>query len=186
MQELNCRILELARPYLNTSKNDIHIEIVYRFAVKLLESEPGDPTVVLPAIICHDVGWSKVPEEMQLKAFGPGFDEELRRIHEVEGVKLTREILGKVNYDLAKTEEILTIIEAHDSRLEAISDNDKIVKDSDKLWRFDPIGLKIDVERFKVEQDHYINWLEERIDSWFFTETGKKLAREGIVKSRVL
>ena len=135
MQAEYSRIFELAKPYLNTRKNLIHTEIVYRFAVKLLESELGDSTVIIPAVICHDVGWIKVPEELQLKAFGPGLDPEIRRIHEVEGVKLAREILQQVNYEQKKITEILELIEGHDSRLIALSTNDKIVKDADKLYR---------------------------------------------------
>lgn len=81
-------IFQLAKSYLNIRRNDIHTEIAYRFAVRLLESEPGDASVAIPAIICHDVGWSKVPKELHLKAFGPTSDPALTRLHEIEGVKL--------------------------------------------------------------------------------------------------
>lgn len=170
------RIYLLAKPHLNTRKNDVHIEISYNFARRLLEDEPGDPEVVIPAIICHDLGWIKVPEHLQLKAFGPTFDPELRRIHEVEGVKLARDILIRVNYDPVKTDEILDIIDGHDSRFQAITDNDKIVKDADKLFRFTATGLAIDMERFQAKRDAYLKWISEQIDSWFFTRTGKQLA----------
>lgn len=184
MRDIDCRILELAKPYLNTRKNDIHTDISCKFALRLLESEPGDHEVVIPAIICHDVGWIKVPEDLQLKAFGPkGFDPELRRIHEEEGVKLAREILRQVGYDPLKTAEILDIIDGHDSRLTAISDNDKIVKDADKLFRFEPVGLRIDAGRFELAILPYVKWLEERIESWFFTETAKRLALEELKKT---
>ena len=72
-------IYALAKPYLNTRKNDIHVESSYRFALQLLKDEPGDPEVVIPAIICHDLGWITLTEELQLKAFGPVFDPDLRR-----------------------------------------------------------------------------------------------------------
>jgi HD superfamily phosphodiesterase len=171
------RIYDLAKPYLATRKNDIHVEISHRFACRLLEVEAGDPEVAIPAIICHDLGWIRVPEHLQLKAFGPGFDPDLRRIHEVEGVKLTRHILRQVRYSPVKTAEILDIIDGHDSRPLAISDSDKIVKDADKLFRFTAAGLAIDVERFRQNRESYLKWLSCQIDSWFFTETGKRLAR---------
>ena len=170
------KIYALAKPYLNTRQNDIHVESSYGFAWRLLEDEPGDPEVVIPAIICHDLGWIKLPEHLQLKAFGPNFDPDLRRIHEVEGVKLARDILLQVHYDPVKTVEILDIIDGHDSRLHAISDSDKIVKDADKLFRCTPTGLAIDMERFRMDRDVYLKWISERIDSWFFTETGRQLA----------
>ena len=178
-------IFQLAKPYLNTRRNDIHTEIVYRFAARLLASEPGDASVALPAAICHDVGWSKVPEALQLKAFGPTFDPALTRLHEIEGVKLAQEILLAVDYEPQKTAEILAIIEGHDTRLTALSPSDEIVKDADKLWRFDQVGLEIDIERFRVDRTAHINWLEQQIAPWFFTETGKKMAREEIGRVRL-
>lgn len=177
-------IFQLAKPYLNTRRNDIHTEIVYRFAVRLLESEPGDASVAIPAVICHDVGWSKVPEELHLKAFGPKSDPALTRLHEIEGVKLAQEILLSVEYEPHKTAEILAIIEGHDTRWTALSPSDKIVKDADKLFRFDQIGFIIDAERFNIDKNSHVNWLEERIETWFFTETGKKLAREEVARLR--
>jgi len=184
MRDIDCRIAELAKPYLNTRKNDIHVEISYSFAVELLEYEPGDPEIVIPAILCHDVGWSEVPEVLHLKAFGPkDFDPALQNIHEVEGVKLALGVLQQVEYDHQKTIEILKIIEGHDSRLTAISDSDKIVKDADKLWRFSPVGVQIDAERFGVDITKHVKMLRGKIDQWLFTDTAKKLALEELAKT---
>lgn len=183
MRDIDSKIAKFAKPYLNTRKNDIHVKICYQYAVKLLESEPGDPAIVIPAVLCHDLGWCKVSEDIQLKAFGPNLNTDLQRIHEVEGVKLAREILRKVSYDLEKTEEILAIIEGHDTRLTALSDSDKIVKDADKLYRFSPVGLRIDSERFDLEVAGLVNLLKHQIEPWFFTETGKKLALEELAKT---
>lgn len=177
MSAVHERIYAMAKPHLNTRKNDIHVAISYDFACRLLDAEPGDPDVVIPAIICHDLGWIKVPEHMQLKAFGPSFDPELRRIHEIEGVKLARGILKQVNYSKVKTAEILEIIDGHDSRSQAISDSDKIVKDADKLFRYTATGLAIDIQRFQQERESYLKWISSQIAPWFFTETGKELAR---------
>ncbi len=175
-------IYELAKPYLQTRFNDLHVEICYSFAHSLLENEPGEREIVLPAVICHDLGWIRLSEDLQLKAFGPKFDPDLRRIHEVEGVKLARHVLEQVGYDPNKTEEILTIIDGHDSRPYALSDSDRIVKDADKLWRFAARGMAIDMERFGIEPSAYIPWIKEQIDSWFFTETGKQLARDELAE----
>lgn len=78
-------IREMAKSFLDTRNNLIHMEVSKGFAVRLLDLERGDETVVLPAIILHDVGWKMIPEELQLQAFGPkGNDMETNRIHEVE------------------------------------------------------------------------------------------------------
>jgi HD superfamily phosphodiesterase len=177
------KIRSLAEPYLDTRKNDIHTDIATEFAFKLLEKEGGDEDIAIPAIILHDVGWKRVPEELQLKAFGPkAASPELNRIHEVESVKIAKEILEEVNYDKDKAEEILKIIDGHDSRQEAISLNDRIVKDSDKLWRYTQEGLSIDVDRFAETFEEGIERITSALDKWFFTNSAKDIAREEIKK----
>ena len=52
-------------------------------------------------------------------------------MHEVEGVKIAGDILKKVNYEADRIEEILKIIDGHDSRKEANTLNDRIVKDAE-------------------------------------------------------
>ncbi|MBI4964097.1 MAG: HD domain-containing protein [Desulfomonile tiedjei] len=179
MQGIYLKIFDLAGPYLDTRDNDIHTRIAYSFAVRLLEAEGGDERVVLPAILLHDLGWKMVPEDLHLKAFGPGKNDlEINRIHEVEGAKKAREILESVNYDPELTEQIVTIISGHDSRKEALSLNDAIVKDSDRLWRFSEEALEVDPKRFRVDPAVHTEWLKHQIDHWFYTQTAKKLARE--------
>lgn len=173
------RIYELARPFLETRDNVIHTRIAFGFALKLLAAEGGNEAVVLPAVMLHDIGWKSVPEDLQLKAFGPGRnDREINRIHEVEGAKKAREILEEVGYDPATTDEIVEIVSGHDSRREALSLNDAIVKDSDRLWRFSEEGLVVDPKRFNVDPAVHVAWLKRQIDRWFFTRTAKALATE--------
>lgn len=180
------RIHELARPYLDTRQNDIHVTICYALAGRLLGHHPkADPEVVLPAILLHDVGWKMVPEEKQLAAFGPnGKDMDTRRIHEVEGVVIAKSILESLAYDQKKTVEILAIIEGHDSREEKLSLNDALVKDADKLWRYSPVGLKIDHSRFGVDWHGHLIWLSRHIDTWFFTPVARDIAREGLAEAK--
>ncbi len=173
-------IYEVAKPFLQTRQNDVHVEICFNYARRLLAEEPGDPEIVYPAVICHDLGWIMLSEDLQRKAFGPVFDPELRRIHEVEGVRLARQVLMQVGYDPDRTGEILEIIEGHDSRPVALSDSDRIVKDADKLFRYDPRGMSIDMQRFGIEASAYIPWLADRIEPWLFTETAKRIARNEV------
>jgi len=107
---------------------------------------------VIPAVLLHDVGWKTVPEEPQLKAFGPGRnDHEINRIHEVEGAKIARELLQQAGFDHSLVDQITEIILGHDSRQEAISHNDAMVKDSDELWRFSRDAIRVDPRRFRVD-----------------------------------
>ena len=52
------------------------------------------------------------------------------KLHEDESVRIATAILGDVEFDAGRTGEILEIIDGHDTRAEALSLNDKIVKDS--------------------------------------------------------
>ncbi len=185
LKDVYKRIWELARPYLDTRKNDIHTEVSTGFAQRLLALEGGDEDIVIPAIILHDVGWKKVPEEVQLKAFGPKTSmPEWNRVHEVEGARIAGEILRKVNYDEDKSLEIQEIIQGHDSRKEPVSPNDGIVKDADKLWRYSEIAIRGVQMGFGLTFNECIERLGKNLESWFLTESGKRMAKKEIEKLR--
>ncbi|MGB9616839.1 MAG: HD domain-containing protein [Desulfomonilaceae bacterium] len=172
-------IYALAKPYLDTRDNELHTRIAFGFAKRLLASEGGSEAVVLPAILLHDVGWKSLPEELHLKAFGPRHsDKSINRVHEVEGAKIARQILEQVAYDAQLIHEIVSIISGHDSRLEPLSLNDAIVKDSDKLWRFSKEALEVDPKRFSIRPEVHTKWLGLQIEKWFLTKTGKEIAYE--------
>jgi hypothetical protein len=183
MRKIFKEIWELARPYLDTRDNEIHTEISIQFAYKLLEAEGGDEEVVVPAIMLHDVGWKEVPEELQLKGFGPKVSlPELTKIHEEEGVKIAQHILEKVNYDSNKAEEILRIVGGHDSRKEPISLNDKLVKDADKLFRYTREYVDIYAEKFQLTHDQLHVRHEEKLAMWFLTRSGSEMAKAELEK----
>jgi HD superfamily phosphodiesterase len=177
------KLWQAAQIYLDTRVNDEHTKISIRYAFELMEQEGGDGNIVIPAVILHDVGWKKVPVDLQLQAFGPkAKNSGLNRTHEVEGVKIARNILKQVGYDNTKAKEILEIIDGHDSRKSACSLNDQLVKDADKLWRFSKLGFWTDLERFEETFDESLFRLKNNIAKWFFTNTAKEIAAAEIKK----
>jgi len=173
------QIYQLARPYLNTRHNNVHTEISIQLAYQLLRAEGGQEDIVIPAIILHDIGWQKVPASLHLKAFGPkATSPEINRTHEKEGVKIARKILTKINYDTEKIDEILKIIDGHDSRKDSISLNDRIVKDADKLWRYTQNGFEIDKGRFEETVAEGLNRLRKNLRGWFYTDTAFQIAKK--------
>ena len=88
----------------------------------------------------------------------------------------------KVKYDQEKTEAILEIIEAHDSRKEPLSLNDKLVKDADKLWRYTRIGVEINRKRYEYSVDQYMHRLRSNLDPWFLTDSGREMAIEEMAR----
>ncbi len=185
MKGIYQKIFDQAKPYLSTRKNLIHTKIALRYALKLLEEEKGDEEIVIPAILLHDVGWKVIPEKLQQGAFGPNESKpEIKRLHEREGVKIARSILEGLHYPNKKIKEICRIIQGHDSRKKPISQNDRIVKDSDKLFRYSRKGMAIDLSRFQIPTPVYISYLEKRAKEWFFLNTSQRLAIEEIRKRK--
>lgn len=168
-----------AEHLLTKRQNAIHTRISYHLALKLLRAEGGEPRVVLPAIILHDVGYSQIPEAELKNAFGPRVKKiELRRFHEIEGVRLAKAILSEIAYPNELVNDILSIIDGHDTRETALGINDMIVKDADKLCRFTYEGFYIDCDRFRASPAKWLKGLASFIPEWFFTKTARKLARE--------
>lgn len=171
------RVFELAVPFLKTRFNLPHTYIVYQYAQLLLATEGGSREIIVPACILHDVGWSTIPENQQLRAFGPNIkDPEARRKHEVEGVSIARQILAQAGCNGSLVEKIVEIIDGHDTTANARSLEDAVTKDSDKLFRLSALGFRIDAERFQEDLPTRVGYLREKVDAWFLTETGRELA----------
>ena len=179
MKEIFRRLRQLAAPYLNTRRNDIHTDVSVRFAYKLMEKEGGEEDVVIPAVILHDVGWKMVPEALHLKAYGPhAIYPDVNRIHEVEGAKIAAEILREAEYGDRQAAEIVAIIEGHDSRKEPLSLNDRIVKDADKLYRYSHEAFYINLKLFELTVEQTLARLGAHISDWFLTDSGRRFAEE--------
>jgi HD superfamily phosphodiesterase len=181
MRAIFDEIWKRAKPYLDTRYNDVHTEISIQFATLLLEKEAGDEDVVIPAIILHDVGWKRIPESEHHKGYGPQIKSlAVQKKHELESVHIARGILEELRYEKGKINEILQIIEGHDTRKVSRSLNESIVKDADKLWRFSREGFTIDCDRFNLKPMERVKKRDLDIDKIFFTETAKQIARKEI------
>ncbi len=145
---LNPRDLPLwrdARPYLDVRNNDEHTLVAYGVAKMLLKELPeADASIVLPAILLHDVGWKKVPQDLLLDAIGRAPKRpDLVRDHELYGVKIAREILERHRPAGVDIDAVLAIIDGHDTTRHAKSLEDAVVKDADKCWRATPHGMAV-------------------------------------------
>jgi len=171
-------IWQQAKPFLGVRSNDVHTEYCYRFARALCGLHPeADAEVVLPAILLHDIGWSTVPADRILESFGPRTRyPELRRQHEVEGARMAREILAEVGHPAVQLEAIVEIIDGHDTRDHALSLEDGLVKDADKLWRYTPFGLETVGQWFGHSTSQQLDLLEEWCRTRFFVDTARHMA----------
>lgn len=172
-------IWDRAAPYLKVRDNDAHTLYAFGLAVALLEAHPeADAAVVLPAIMLHDIGWSQVPPAEVLQAIAPGGGRpDLVLLHEKEGARLAAGILADAGYDAGKVPAILDIIDGHDSRREALSVEDAIVKDADKTWRLSPHGIDTVMDWFGLDRGQALRLCSQRVHGHLFTAEAQAMAR---------
>ncbi|MEV6140645.1 HD domain-containing protein [Nocardia sp. NPDC051990] len=165
--------------YLRVRSNDSHTAYSYGLAAALCDLHPeADRDVVMPAIILHDTGWSQVPEGEVLEAIRPGggrHDLVLR--HEKEGAAIATEILTELGHPSAKIDEIVMIIDGHDSRTVALGLNDSLVKDADKLWRLTPHGVDTVMDWFGLTRPQAHVLIGSRVHGHLFTTAARTMAR---------
>lgn len=172
-------VWQLAVEYLHVRSNDGHTAYSYGLAAALCDlHREADRDIVLPAIILHDTGWSQVPPQDVLKAIRPGAGRhDLVIRHEKEGAVIAAGILGRLGHDPARIEEIVAIIDGHDSRLHALSLNDSLVKDADKLWRLTPHGVDTVMDWFGLTRVQAHALIGSRVHDHLFTEAARTMAR---------
>ncbi|HEY4534911.1 MAG TPA: HD domain-containing protein [Enteractinococcus sp.] len=172
------RIWAKAAPHLRTRRNDNHSLFAYGIASALLQSYPeANPSVVLPAILLHDTGWSTIPDDQVLEAIAPGGGrKDLVLQHEKAGAEIARQILTELEHPAPLVDEIVEIIDGHDSRLEALSLNDAIVKDADKIWRVTPAGLDVIMDWFGLTRPEALRLSTSRVHGYLFTNYGAAMA----------
>jgi HD superfamily phosphodiesterase len=176
-----------ARPYMRARKNDVHIPMAYDYAQRLLEAHRLlDSEVVSLSILLHDIGWAVVDQEAIYRdGFGPGMMEsEVRFAHEREGARLAREILVKLGYPGEVIDRVVEIIDGHDTRAEALSPEDELVKDADALWRFSVAGIAVACDWFGLTPGEYADRTEPQIEGRLFTETARAIARSELADTR--
>ena len=179
LREEDRRIWARAVPFLDVRDNDSHTIYAYGLARALVDLHPdADPGIVLPAILLHDTGWSQVPPDDILEAIVPGGARpDLVITHEKEGARIATDILTDLGFDQARIEAIVTIIDGHDSRLTALSLDDALVKDADKLWRLTPHGVDTVMDWFGLDREQAHRLIGSRVHEYLFTDTARTMAR---------
>ncbi len=172
-------VWRLAVENLHVRSNDVHTAYSYGLATALCDLHPeADRDIVLPAIILHDTGWSKVPEAEVLEAIRPGGGrKDLVIAHEKAGAAIAADILGELGHAPAKIDAIVAIIDGHDSRLTSLSLEDSLVKDADKLWRLTPHGVDTVMDWFGLTRRQAHILIGSRVHDHLFTDAARTIAR---------
>ncbi len=156
----------------------IHLRRAEEMARLLMSSLGGNPRIVLPAIILHDIGWYTFAIEEERRSRGPTtVDQRPVRQHEIIGQEKAPKILEELGFSTDETEVIADIIGGHDTRMEALSLDDSIVKDADRLSRYTPECGAAFRLRFEMSEEAFREALITNVENWFFNERARILAR---------
>ena len=141
--------------------NNTHINHTYRvldYAQDISDIEKGDPDIVVPSAILHDIG---IPAcEKKYKSIEG-------QLQEIEGPPIVKTILESLNLKEETIKEVCEIVGCHHSPGEIETINFKVMWDADWL-----VNLP-DVYDIKDKKK-----LAEIINKTFMTETGLKKAKE--------
>ena len=184
-------VWKAVEPFTRSRMNDVHLPLTLLFAEFILDAHPeADEKVTRVAAMLHDAGWSRVDES---KILSEGFrsdnfmQSDIRIQHEIFGCDIAREILPGCGFDDEFIKKVTDIIDGHDTRAESYSIEDSIVRDADRLWRFNTVGLGFSAEWFGHTPQMIRQQLEEKIMPQMITPTGRAMAEAELQHSiRVL
>jgi hypothetical protein len=176
-----------ARPYMRARKNDVHIPLSFAWAQRLLDHyQDADRDVCSLAILLHDIGWYSIDMD---RIISEGFRSEnilqsdVRYLHEAEGVRLGTEVLRATGWSEQIIAQVCQIIDGHDTRPDPHHLNDRIVRDADKLWRFEVTGVSVAADWFGMTPGGYADRLATELDI-LETDLGRQLAETTLKETR--
>jgi hypothetical protein len=169
--------------------NDIHLPLSLAYAERLCDAHPeADALLVRIAILLHDTGWGRVDED---RILSEGFSGDWKKAairfeHEKQGCKIAREVLPPLGYAPELVDQVVAIIDGHDTRPQAHSLEDALVRDADRLWRFDHVGIALASGWFRMDPATYTDRLEQLIIPELLTEAARAMAAAALARSRAL
>lgn len=176
-------------PETRARANDVHLPISLAFVERLLAAHPeANSELVRVTVLLHDTGWGRV-DETRIISEGFGGDwrkADIRFQHEQQGCEIAREVLPGLGYDDEFVEAVCAIIDGHDTRAEAHSLEDALVRDADRLWRFDQAGIALASSWFGLDPATYSDRLRAEIIPELLTEAGIAMANADLDRSQAL
>ncbi|BAU94948.1 metal dependent phosphohydrolase [Corynebacterium suranareeae] len=176
-------------PETRTRANDVHLPIVAAYAERLCDAYPlANRELVLVAAILHDTGWAHVDES---RIISEGFSGNWRKAairfeHESEGCIVARRVLPSLGYSSEFIEQVCDIIDGHDTRQVAYSLEDALVRDCDRLWRFDRAGIMASSSWFGMPVSDYVDRLHREILPELITEAAYRMATADLNRAKAL
>lgn len=182
MKHIYRKILEKAIPYYQKGREgDVeHVKWLSRTVPKFINESEVDLDILIPVVILHDVGYSKV------KAGANPYDLDVRKLHSEEGAKIAKQILEELNFPKEKTAEIKRLILKHDDWAFGDSFSNepilRILNNFDFLWMASEKGFDV-VRKFlnqapaefykqiklfrKTNKEESRDWFDKRLEKYY-------------------
>ncbi len=159
------KILSLAKPYLKKGRKYDYQHTVYllKLAEKIFIKEGLDLTIMMPALILHDIGWGLLDDK-----YKNNFSTNKARLaHMKIGANFSKKILGNINYPKYKINKISHLISVHDNMSEGVKKtlNKKeeiILANVDFLWRISKIGMNYNIKRKNITGKNYLKIIKSK------------------------
>lgn len=176
-------------PETRTRGNDVHLPVSTAYAERLCAAYPqADRELIITTIILHDTGWAHVDES---RIISEGFGGDWRKAgiryeHEREGCLVARRVLPGLGCSEDFIERVCEIIDGHDTRPVAFSLEDALVRDADRLWRFDRAGIALSSSWFGMDMATYTDRLRDEIVPELITAAAVDMATADLSRHRHL
>ena len=183
------KLWKAIEPETRTRSNDAHLPISTAYAERLCDAYPkADRELVVVTIMLHDTGWAHVDES---RIISEGFAGDWRKAgiryeHEREGCLVAQRVLPALEYSADFIDRACEIIDGHDTRPIAFSLEDALVRDADRLWRFDRAGIAMSSSWFGMDMATYTDRLNDEIIPELITEAAVQIAAADLARHRDL
>lgn len=171
------KIWDLALPYLKKGiRKDFvtHTRGVVTAMEMLLAKESGDPSVLIPAAMLHDVGWAKVAPWQQKNWQNVQERIQGERQHLAYAPEIIREILFKAGCGGYLIEQVIDIVLAH--KFQNPKQHDKqLLIDADNLSDILKEPFYADIKAYDVSPWQHLAF---RKKNTFYTSTAAELFKQ--------
>jgi len=168
------KIWNLAVKYLEKgAKKDfvLHTRGVIEAMQLILKDEAGNPDVLMPAAILHDVGWAGVPKKYQIAKDKKDWVMGLR-LHIDLAPGIIEEILKSLNYKPSVIKEIVEVVKAHKFQ-KPRNLNKQILIDADQLSDAFKEQFYSDAKAYKIKPEKLYGFRIK--DNKFYTKTAENI-----------
>lgn len=182
MERRHKKLWSLALPYLKKGiRKDfvVHTKGVAKAMETLLKKEGGDPSILIPAAILHDVGWSKVPVRMQKSWMNKREKMVGEKRHLAYAPVIIEEILKKAGYDEKGIKRIIEIVLSHKFK-KPKDHNKQMLVDADNLTDSFKEQFYSDAKIYKVVPEVNYGWRIK--NNKFYTKTAREIFEKEMKK----